>query len=177
MISPTRELASQISQVIEGFLQEFPHLSLQTFIGGTDIKADLTKVNFVSLHHKFASRRFELRIPCVNLIFQFDNEGGQILVATPGRLEDLVVGKSDSATSPRFSQGLKKLEVLVLDEADRLLSMGFQQSLNSILAVLPKQRRTGLFSGIFLLEISTLKQIPKRNPFLFQPPRPKKWSS
>jgi len=139
VISPTRELASQIAQVLEAFVQEFPHLTQQTFIGGTDIKADLTK---------------------------FDSEGGNILVATPGRLEDLVVGKSDSATSSRFTQGLKKLEVLVLDEADRLLSMGFQQSVNSILSVLPKQRRTGLFSATQAKDIDQLIRAGLRNPVL-----------
>lgn len=41
----------------------------------------------------------------------------------------------------------KELELLVLDEADRLLDMGFEASLNSILQRLPKQRRTGLFSA------------------------------
>ena len=74
------------------------------------------------------------------------------MVATPGRLEDLAVGKSEgAATSTKFSQGLRKLEVLVLDEADRLLTMGFQQSINTILSLLPKQRRTGLFSGLSIL--------------------------
>jgi ATP-dependent RNA helicase DDX55/SPB4 len=49
----------------------------------------------------------------------------------------------------RLGTGLdtKQLEVLVLDEADRLLDMGFRQQLDAIMARLPKQRRTGLFSA------------------------------
>lgn len=61
------------------------------------------------------------------------------MIATPGRLEDLLknCGMIDT----------KQLEILVLDEADRLLDMGFQAALASIISRLPKQRRTGLFSA------------------------------
>lgn len=55
------------------------------------------------------------------------------MVATPGRLEQML-------EHPRFS--VKHLEVLVLDEADRLLELGFEVTLNSIFHKLPKQRRT-----------------------------------
>lgn len=58
-----------------------------------------------------------------------------MLVGTPGRLADLMKRCG--------SVQLKRLEVLVLDEADRLLNMGFQQQLNYIMSRLPKQRRTG----------------------------------
>jgi ATP-dependent RNA helicase DDX55/SPB4 len=58
-----------------------------------------------------------------------------VLVGTPGRLADVMkrCGGID----------LRRLEVLVLDEADRLLHMGFQQQLDYIMSRLPKQRRTG----------------------------------
>jgi ATP-dependent RNA helicase DDX55/SPB4 len=62
-----------------------------------------------------------------------------VLVATPGRLNDLL---------ERYEAfDLRELEVLVLDEADTLLDMGFKPTLTAILARMPKQRRTGLFSA------------------------------
>jgi ATP-dependent RNA helicase DDX55/SPB4 len=64
-------------------------------------------------------------------------DGVNIIVGTPGRVSHIL------ATYPEFK--VRELDVLVLDEADRLLSMGFESSLNSILAKLPKQRRTVLY--------------------------------
>ena len=65
--------------------------------------------------------------------------GADVLVATPGRLGDLL---------ERYQIfDLKELEVLVLDEADTLLDMGFKTTLTAILQHMPKQRRTGLFSA------------------------------
>lgn len=58
---------------------------------------------------------------------------------SPGRLEDTLNRIKEFNT--------RHLEVLVLDEADRLLDMGFEKSINKILSRLPKQRRTGLFSA------------------------------
>jgi ATP-dependent RNA helicase DDX55/SPB4 len=55
-------------------------------------------------------------------------------------------------------------EVLVLDEADRLLDLGFQSTLNTILEVLPKQRRTGLFSATQTTEVENLARAGLRNP-------------
>ena len=74
-------------------------------------------------------------------------QGVDILVATPGRLLDL------------YQQGAVKfqhLEVLVLDEADRMLDMGFIHDIRKILAALPKQRQTLLFSATFSPAIRTL---------------------
>ena len=71
-----------------------------------------------------------------------NSNGGNILVSTPGRLNDLLQRKDCS-----LSANVKAMEVLILDEADRLLSMGFETALNQIFAFLPKQRRTGLFSA------------------------------
>jgi superfamily II DNA/RNA helicase len=61
-----------------------------------------------------------------------------ILVATPGRLFDLV----DSGELK-----LRTVEVLILDEADRLLDLGFEDTIRKIIDHLPRQRRTGLFSA------------------------------
>ena len=71
-----------------------------------------------------------------------NENGANILVSTPGRLNDLLQKKDC-----HLSTNVKALEVLILDEADRLLSMGFESTLNQIFMFLPKQRRTGLFSA------------------------------
>jgi ATP-dependent RNA helicase DDX55/SPB4 len=66
---------------------------------------------------------------------KFQAEGGHVIIGTPGRLED-IINKMDHVFNTR------SLEVLVLDEADRLLEMGFRPQINTILNRLPKQRRT-----------------------------------
>ncbi|KAF8449871.1 P-loop containing nucleoside triphosphate hydrolase protein [Terfezia claveryi] len=63
-----------------------------------------------------------------------------ILIGTPGRLNELL-------SSPYVHCTAESFEVLVLDEADRLLDLGFEDSLTRIISKLPKQRRTGLFSA------------------------------
>ena len=65
----------------------------------------------------------------------------QILVATPGRLKDHL------ENTPGFSTRLKGVKVLVLDEADRLLDMGFRRDIEKIMAATPKDRQTLLFSA------------------------------
>nr|XP_012294161.2 ATP-dependent RNA helicase DDX55-like [Aotus nancymaae] len=59
---------------------------------------------------------------------------------------------------------VRSLDVLVLDEADRLLDMGFEASINTILELLPKQRRTGLFSATQTQEVENLVRAGLRNP-------------
>lgn len=82
-------------------------------------------------------------------------KGTDILVATPGRLIDL-----HNQNAVRFNQ----LEVLVLDEADRMLDMGFIHDIKRILKVLPKKRQTLMFSATFSNDIRKLAQ-----QFLHQP--------
>lgn len=81
--------------------------------------------------------------------------GVDILVATPGRLLDI---HQQNAVS------FKHLEVLILDEADRMLDMGFIHDIRRILAVLPKQRQNLMFSATFSKEIRTLAKGIVRNP-------------
>ncbi|MEH6625818.1 MAG: DEAD/DEAH box helicase [Motiliproteus sp.] len=81
--------------------------------------------------------------------------GVDVLVATPGRLLDLY-----NQRAIRFSQ----LEVLVLDEADRMLDMGFIHDIKKILALLPKQRQTLMFSATFSDEIRKLAKGLVNNP-------------
>lgn len=81
--------------------------------------------------------------------------GLDVLVATPGRLMDLYNQKA-----VKFSQ----LEILVLDEADRMLDMGFIRDIRKILAILPKQRQNLMFSATFSDEIRELAKGLVNNP-------------
>ncbi|KAK2887940.1 ATP-dependent RNA helicase DDX55 [Channa argus] len=134
VITPTRELALQISEVMEMFLQKFPQFTQILLIGGSNPIEDVEK---------------------------FKDHGANIVIATPGRLEDMFRRKSDGLD---LASSVKSLDVLVLDEADRLLDMGFEASLNAILSYLPKQRRTGLFSATQTQELEKLVRAGLRNP-------------
>ena len=85
--------------------------------------------------------------------------GVDILVATPGRLLDHVQQKTVN---------LSRVEILVLDEADRMLDMGFIHDIRRILALLPKQRQNLLFSATFSDEIRALSGSILRNPALVE---------
>jgi len=85
--------------------------------------------------------------------------GVDILVATPGRLLDHVQQKTVD---------LSKIEILVLDEADRMLDMGFIRDIRKILALLPKQRQNLLFSATFSDEIKQLSDSLLNAPVLIE---------
>jgi len=85
--------------------------------------------------------------------------GVDILIATPGRLLDLASQKMVN---------LSKVEVLVLDEADRMLDMGFIHDMKKVLRLIPKQRQTLLFSATFSKEIKTLAGGFQTNPSLVE---------
>eukprot|EP00050_Salpingoeca_kvevrii_P001960 m.184068 g.184068 ORF g.184068 m.184068 type:complete len:609 (-) comp10499_c1_seq1:65-1891(-) len=130
VISPTRELAVQIHQVLQCFTAHNDLTSL-LLTGGRAQSIDLDEIR---------------------------ESGCNIVIATPGRLEDLL------ARSDVFALAVKDLEVLVLDEADKLLDMGFEACINKILGYLPKQRRTGLFSATQAKEVEALVRAGLRNP-------------
>ncbi|KAK7125305.1 hypothetical protein R3I93_020856 [Phoxinus phoxinus] len=134
IVTPTRELALQISEVMGRFLQGFPQFSQILLIGGSNPIEDVEKLK---------------------------TQGANIIIATPGRLEDMFRRKADGLD---LATAVKSLDVLVLDEADRLLDMGFEASLNTILEYLPKQRRTGLFSATQTQELEKLVRAGLRNP-------------
>ncbi|ESE39364.1 DEAD/DEAH box helicase [Shewanella decolorationis] len=118
VLTPTRELAAQVSESVETYGKYLPLRSAVVF-GGVPINPQIQK-----LRH-----------------------GVDILVATPGRLLDL-----EQQKAVKFNQ----LEVLVLDEADRMLDMGFIRDIKKILAMLPTQRQNLMFSATFSDEIREL---------------------
>ena len=81
-----------------------------------------------------------------------------------------ITGKTVGATmgQNKFVTGLKALEMLIMDEADRLLSLGFETAINTILGFCPKQRRTGLFSATQTSEVSSLIRAGLRNPVMIR---------
>lgn len=85
--------------------------------------------------------------------------GADIVVATPGRLLDLV---------RKNALRLSRVETLVLDEADRLLSLGFGDELREVLSLLPKRRQTLLFSATFPPAVRSLAEAQLREPTRIQ---------
>jgi ATP-dependent RNA helicase RhlE len=109
VLAPTRELASQIAESARAY-SRFSHMSVATVFGGTSINKNRQDVS----------------------------RGVDVLVATPGRLIDLI------------EQGmltLKAVEILVLDEADQMLDLGFIHALKAIVKMLPSKRQTLFFSA------------------------------
>ncbi|MDZ7361244.1 MAG: DEAD/DEAH box helicase [candidate division KSB1 bacterium] len=130
ILTPTRELASQINEVFEG-LTAHTKLYTAAVYGGVGIPP----------------QERALRL------------GTDVIVATPGRLLDHInrgVGRFDG------------LEVLVLDEADRMLDMGFLPDVKRIISHLPKQRQTMLFSATMPKEILDLSRQILQNPAMVQ---------
>lgn len=129
IIVPTRELAIQISQHVEG-LSYFTHLSSIAIYGGNDAQ-------------NFVAEKKALQM------------GADIIICTPGRMiAHLNMGYVN----------MKGLQFLVLDEADRMLDMGFQDDINKIIKSLPQKRQNLLFSATMPEKI---RQLAKR--ILHQP--------
>lgn len=95
----------------------------------------------------------------INPQIQTLRNGIDILVATPGRLLDHVTQKTVD---------LSKVEILVLDEADRMLDMGFIRDIRKVLALLPKKKQTLLFSATFSNEIKRLSNDLLNSPALIE---------
>lgn len=93
-------------------------------------------INFQTL---FAVDDSDHILSCIQLIYRCDHQGISILVATPGRLLDHLVNTKD------FSA--KNMKCLVIDEADRILDIGFEVEMQQILRRLPGERQTMLFSA------------------------------
>lgn len=135
IISPTIELAKQSYSVLSQFVRD------------DSLKQDVKAVHFVG--GSKATRDEE----------KYVKYGGNVVVSTPGRLAELL----DKCVQLRLSVR-KNLEVLVLDEADQLLSMGFETTINEILRKIPKQRKTCLFSATQTKQLEQLIRAGLRNP-------------
>lgn len=126
ILTPTRELAVQISESF-GTYGQYTHLKHDVIFGGVSQYAQTTSLR----------------------------NGTDILIATPGRLLDLM------------NQGyvhLDHLEIFVLDEADRMLDMGFIHDVKKVIRELPKQKQTMLFSATMPPEITKLVHSLQHDP-------------
>lgn len=146
IISPTRELADQIYQVLQSILEFCPQDNTNNTYtkkkNRKKIRAQLVIGGDKSTSHSDVS------------IFMSRNP--HIIVGTPGRLLELL-------KAPQTK--LSALDNMVLDEADRLLELGFDNSVKTIIGMLPQQKRAGLFSATMSESVNDVARIGLRNPF------------
>ncbi|KAI0636773.1 DEAD-domain-containing protein [Trametes polyzona] len=156
VISPTRELATQIHSVFSLFLNSQPSRRARS------PSPDEASGSDVQLEPEYPAPLLIVSSdsPPAEDVQRFLSTGADIVIGTPGRVEEFLLGKGKNVVS------VKELEVLVLDEADRLLDLGFHAALTRILTHLPKQRRTGLFSATMTDAdaMSELVRVGLRNP-------------
>ncbi|KAK4140785.1 uncharacterized protein C8A04DRAFT_39609 [Dichotomopilus funicola] len=135
IISPTRELASQIYNVLVSFIQfHGPSSELLSHAKSDEKRPATTEPVIVPQLLVGGTTK------AAEDLSAFLRLSPNLLIGTPGRLSELL-------SSPYVKAPSSSFEVLVMDEADRLLDLGFSQELTRILGYLPKQRRTGLFSA------------------------------
>lgn len=130
ILTPTRELAAQVGDNVRLLSKYLPLRSMDIF-GGVNVNRQINSLR----------------------------KGIDLLIATPGRLLDLV-GQNEV--------DLSQVEILVLDEADRMLDMGFIHDIRKVLALLPKKRQTLLFSATFSDPIKKLAESFLHAPKLIQ---------
>jgi len=127
VLCPTRELAIQITKELRLYAANLPQIAIDVVYGGAGYGDQIRSLK----------------------------RGIHILVATPGRLLDLLAkGKADLST----------LQYLVLDEADIMLNMGFKEDLDAILEAAPAERRTILMSATMPNEVARIAETYMRNP-------------
>ena len=119
ILSPTRELCLQIADDLKDYSKYLDYIHVLAVYGGADIGSQIKALK----------------------------RGVQIIVATPGRLIDLM---------ERKAARLDEVENVVLDEADEMLNMGFTESIDAILAGVPKNRNTLLFSATMSRDIEKI---------------------
>jgi ATP-dependent RNA helicase RhlE len=128
VLVPTRELAAQVGEVIRSLAQHLPQRpKVAVVFGGVSINPQMMGLR----------------------------GGADVVVATPGRLLDLV---------QQNALKLASVEVLVLDEADRLLDLGFSEELDRVLWLLPPQRQNLFFSATFPPAVAALAETLLRDP-------------
>ncbi|KAF4232126.1 hypothetical protein CNMCM6805_010177 [Aspergillus fumigatiaffinis] len=155
IISPTRELASQIYNVLSSLLAFHPPSAAAINPSEDD---DAPRPKFPSSTLKVVPQLLlgGSTTPAEDLS-TFLKRSPNVLVSTPGRLLELL-------SSPHVHCPQSSFEMLVLDEADRLLDLGFKETLQNILRRLPKQRRTGLFSASVSEAVDQIVRVGLRNP-------------
>ncbi|HAJ99308.1 MAG TPA: hypothetical protein DCM62_04715 [Bacteroidales bacterium] len=119
ILSPTRELCIQITADLQSFAVHERGINILAVYGGASYENQLRELK----------------------------KGVHIIVATPGRLTDLIERKAVPMTN---------IATVVLDEADEMLNMGFQESIASILEKVPAEHRTLLFSATMPKEVATI---------------------
>jgi ATP-dependent RNA helicase DeaD len=119
ILSPTRELCLQITNEIKLYGKYCKGLNVVAIYGGASISEQAREVK----------------------------RGAQIVVATPGRMKDMI---------SRNMVDISKIEYAVLDEADEMLNMGFYEDITDILSHSPKDKSTWLFSATMPKEVSTI---------------------
>jgi ATP-dependent RNA helicase DeaD len=127
ILSPTRELCMQIARDLESYGKYLRGLTIVSVYGGASIDKQIGILK----------------------------RGAHIVVATPGRIHDLV---------RRNRIDLSKIETLVLDEADEMLKMGFRDDLDAILAKTPSEKNTLLFSATMSQEINRIAKTYMTDP-------------
>ena len=130
VLTPTRELAAQVAESIQTYGKYMKYSSTVIF-GGVGVNPQLATIR----------------------------KGVDIVIATPGRLLDIVSQKGIDFSA---------LETLVLDEADRMLDMGFIHDIKKLMKLMPKQRQTLLFSATFSADIKKLAAGLLKNPVLVE---------
>ncbi len=128
IICPTRELCMQISKDLGNFSKFKPGLSIVAVYGGSSIERQISDIK----------------------------RGANIIVATPGRLMDLMSRRAINISTVNF---------VVLDEADEMLNMGFEEDVEYILAETPTEKRVCLFSATMPKSIRNIANKYMKNPF------------
>ena len=127
ILSPTRELCMQIGKDLQNYSKYCPDIKVICVYGGTDIRRQMKDIA----------------------------KGCHVLVATPGRLCDLI---------KREAVSIGNVWAVVLDEADEMLNMGFKEDLNFILDETPEARKTYLFSATMPREVERIAKTYLRHP-------------
>jgi ATP-dependent RNA helicase DeaD len=128
VLCPTRELCLQIANDIKNYSKKMDNVNVVAVYGGASISDQLRQIR----------------------------RGVQIVVATPGRMLDIINRKAIDFTQVKF---------VVLDEADEMLNMGFQEDIDSILSTTPDTKKTWLFSATMPAEVRRIAKKYMNEPF------------
>ena len=128
VLCPTRELCLQIANDIKNYSKKMSNVHVVAVYGGASIMDHLRQIK----------------------------RGVQIVVATPGRMLDIINRKAIDFSAVKY---------VVLDEADEMLNMGFQEDIDSILSTTPEEKKTWLFSATMPAEVRRIAKKYMTDPF------------